>query len=343
MSATVPTKAAFDELEARVTVLEQHGGNPGPLPPEGNPDAPAPPPQPAMMPGTTGRVLRVGPSPSYPTVTDALAGAQDGDTIQLAPNTPRQSFALSKGVLLDGGGNRWDFSGVPANQLFQSKGGIVVQGNVQAWHIKNFTILGCGAAERTHSLIAGIRCSVASHGVVETCTLSGNQNGFAADHLNWVIELRDVELSNNGIGDGLTHNLYCNSGHTIKLTRVTSINPKGGHAIKSRAWNLIAEGGRFLAIETPLEMPEGGVFQVTDTIVAKAAGGSRRFISYGVENQQRGMFDTNRFDACVFDLPINNPFIHTVGGTMTFSPDCKFTVGQGKILIDGAGKVIGLP
>jgi hypothetical protein len=159
-----------------------------------------------------------------------------------------------------------------------------------------------------------------------------------------MIELRDVELNNNGIGDGLTHNLYCNSGHTLKLIRVTSTNPKGGHAIKSRAWNIIVEGGRFLATETPLEMPEGGLFHVTRCTLAKTPGSTaRRFLSYGVENQNRGMLDGNVLETCTFDLPINNPFVHTVGGTITFAPDCKWTIGQGKATVDGAGKVVGLP
>jgi hypothetical protein len=360
MSATVPTKAAFDALEARVVALEQHGSNPGPLPPipeppnpnppsgGSNPNAPPEPPKPDIMPGTSGRVLSVGPGTPYGTVAEALTAAQDGDTIQLKPNTPRQSFRLNKSVLLDGGGNRWDFNGVPANQLFQSKGGIVVQdGSAAAWHIKNFTIVGCGRAEKTHSLIAGIRCSRQSRGIVENCTLSGNQNGFAADgNLGWMIELRDVELENNGIGDGLTHNLYCNNGHTLKLVRVNSRTPNGGHAIKCRAFHTQIEESYFLAAETPLDMPNGGMFRVSKTTLAKVSNtNNRRFLSYGVEYQTGGMFDDNRLDGCTMDLPITDPFVQTEGGTITFAPDCTWKVGGGKVTIfrDGPGKVIGLP
>lgn len=306
-----------------------------------NPGAPAPPPKPTTPPGSSGRVLAVGPGKTYATVADAMAAAQNGDTITVAPDTPRETIAIDKAVLLDGTGVKWDFADVPQSGLKWSKAAILPI--VNGWHIRGFEISGCGIRETQHQLVCAVRGDGDGWGTIESCKLHDNQNGIGWGEYNLMLTVQNCELSANGLGDGLTHNLYVNDIHTLTVLDTTSADPAAGHCLKSRAWNTRVDGCMLWVAEgSCVDAPEGGVLWVRNTTFAKPAQASdHKFLCYAEENQNRGALATSTVDGCTFDLACPNPATLVQAGTLTFGPGCRWS--GNKPTNTGGGTVVGLP
>jgi hypothetical protein len=311
-------------------------------PPAGvNPGAPPPPPQPAVLPGSSGRIHNVG-NP-YRTVKEAIDHAEDGDIIVIPAGTPRESFVIHKILLVDGTGVSWDFADMPAGDLvYQGKAAIVASS--PGWHIKGMTVSGAGIRESTHTLIAAIRCDAAGYGIIEGCHLVGNQNGIAADTGPlWDITIANCALHGNGLGDGLTHNIYVNDGYAIRLHNTDSVDPVEGYALKSRAWHTFVAGGTLRnSTASLIDCANGGLLSVSGTTMEKPANSpNRRIISYGLEYSDKGLLDSNVVAASTMQLDCNDTFIQLQGGTLTFAADCEWH-GQTPA-VDGGGTVVGLP
>jgi hypothetical protein len=350
-SAAAPTlggTVTFDDgtIGAFTTTLDLSGEQPPVEPPPSgelpvNPQAPPPPPQPAVQPGSSGRVLTVG--QPYGSVREAIDAANDGDTVIIPPSTPRESFVIHKILLVDGTGVNWDFSDVPAGELvYQGKAAMVA--SCPAWHVKGFTISGAGIREQSHTLVAAVRCDAAGYGTIEGCHFTNNQNGIAADNGPlWDITIVNCLLENNGISDGYTHNIYVGDGYAIRLQDTDSVDATEGYALKSRAWHTFVSGGTLRnSTASLIDCSNGGLLEVRGTLMEKPTdSANRRIISYGLEYQDKGLLDSNLVANTIMQLDCNDTFIQTAGGLITFAPDCAWH-GQSPA-IDGAGKVAGIP
>lgn len=335
------------------------------------PAAPAPS---AIKPGSSGNVILFGPGQTYTTISAAVAAANNGDTVKAAPSAVgvvfAESVAITKNIILDGGGTVTNAG--TASPSFA--GGSIIDGSSLAdpsgyahqlgglvpmtdCVIKGFEIRGFGIHETTYGLTCGVRNGAAANVTVDNCWVHGNQNGLGGGGFPATWAVTNTWLQDNGIGDGHTHNAYFSTGNvSISLDHVTSTvaitgtnaiyatgQTNGGHAMKCRAPSFTATNFYFAAEDgSPLDLPDGTtqVFSCsTGTMAKSAAAPSHRMLAYGEESSTNG-YAGGTLTGVTFDAACPNPFIQTMGGTIT-ATGC--TVNGGPITVTGGGTVTGLP
>lgn len=292
--------------------------------PVGGPPAPTPDPVPAtILPGTNGRIIKAGPTQTLKTLSDAIPTAVAGDTIQLDPgaytDTP-PSWGVP--LLIDLGGATFDATGKTAT-LARGKA-LLCPGADSI--IQNGTITGVALDQTSGQLTSAIRpddgCGYLT---VKNMKLHGNQCGIGHGGFPIVILVEDSDISGNGLLPGtntgsLTHNLYV-QGNRLTLTNVVSTAPNEAHAIKSRALELIINGGTFASdIGSCLDIPDGTAkpFAITGATFQKGAGAiDHHLMGYGEESGANGMTGGTITGGSIAAL-CPNPFI-TGGGTITAS------------------------
>jgi hypothetical protein len=315
------------------------GGTP---PDQDNWVQPAPPPQPAVQPGS-GRTIRV-----TSTIAAAMNGARDGDTIVVPRNTAREPFAITKILAIRGEGVVWDFNGFPSGGLaYGGKAAIVP---VVSCSISGFDISGVGLDDLDAELRAAVRVDGVGWFTIEDCHFHQCQNGIAAGTYNAMVEVKHTRLIGNGLnspghgGNGNTHNLYINDINQLTMTDCESTGPIDGHALKFRGYRLIINGGFYESlIGRSFDCPNGGKVTVTGATLNKPANASNgTLIGYRSEYDSSGISHENTLEGCTINAGRQGSNeIHTLGGVMTFAPDCKWT--GNKVTVVGDGMVVGLP
>jgi hypothetical protein len=316
--------------------------------PDVNPFAPAPPQRPAVAPGSSGRVLTVGPgggNNNFNTVAAAMNAAQAGDTIRIHQNFGREAFILNKDVLVDGQGVNWDFGNVPRTQLAQQRAAISCNHEARWWHIRNFNISGAGILETTHTLTSGIRVNNGI-GEIENCTFRRCQNGIGADHLpGWDLTIRNCDVRECGLNDGLTHGIYVNGGYRVRMIGGRSSDHRRAQAFKSRAFTTIIEGTHLEQMEgVNLDISNGGTVRVRDAVLVKPAGSlTSTVIAYAAEGQQSGLPDNCLVERTRLDLRrAQGNVMRVERGLLTFAADNTWQ-GNAPVRQEGGGRVVGLP
>ena len=319
-------------------------------------------------PGSTGKVIKVGPTQAITRLTTALAAAQNGDTIRLDDGAVfKEAVVLSKAVkIVSGGvtrnqgkaeatwagGAKIDVTGVaPA----QGKGALVPTTDVI---FEGLEITGAGLNESTGGGTAGIRNGGSGNFVVRNCFIHDNQDGiFSGGYAaTWVLE--NNLIRDNGIGDGQTHNIYLgrevveaefrNNTSIIGPSAVSALRATGmgggGHAYKCRANISTFTGGYGRAAETVVDLPDGSTKTVNIngmTMEKSRADASHRVMDYAVESGVQGVVGVI-VSACNFVLNCSGPFVQVGnGGNIVF--DSSNTWLGNKPTPSGMGTVTGLP
>ncbi len=277
----------------------------------------------AVAPGSSGRVLTAVPGQ----VASVLATAQDGDTLVLdghyAETVPLIGVSLLVRLMP---GTVVDFTD---QELAQGKGGFVP---ARDFILEGPTVdkaaaivTGAGIKETSAGGTACVRPAATSY-----ITIRGNidltkcQNGVAGGGFPWVLDMVDTTLDGNGLGDGYTHNAYPADAIRVSLTRVTSRNPRGGHAFKARTAMFSAVGGSFSADETLIDLPNGTATVATlsgVTLTKNPGAANHRLIGYGEEGASKGAAG-----------------MVVTGGTVT-GGDGSFIQGVGTVTFDGTAMV----
>lgn len=328
------------------------GGSVPTITPAASIKVPPDPPRAAISPGSSGKVVRVGPSQTIKTITAALKTASAGDTLQLDAAEFDEGFVVRLPI---------HFKGTPATASTQ---GTVISGTglaVSAYPMQgrggvvpttdcifdDIRFTGWGLLSQRSDLTSAIRPSGQQWLTCNRCHFTGNQCGIGTDgggEPNNVITLNDCRSDNNGLDDGFSHNYYFgNSTVRVISNNSDSTTPRGGHAFKSRSWSFAITGGTFDASDaTPIDIPDGTAipFLISGaTITKNAADTNHGVLGYATESTGNGT--AGGAISATIDADCADPFVVVNAGTVSFAGS---TFKGNKVTAKGAaGAVIGLP
>lgn len=232
------------------------------------------------------RVLPVGPGQRFATPCRAIARAHPGDTIQIDARGNRayrgDVCAWSTNHLtIVGVHGRAHIDAAGANS--QGKAIWVVAGNHTT--IENVELSGARVPDDNG---AGIRQEGAGLTLVH-CRFDHNQEGIlAADNPASDIVIDSSVFTDNGAGDGYSHNIYVNHVRSFTLRDSYSTDARVGHLVKSRAARnyilydrLTGERG---TDSYELDLPNGGLSYVIGTVLQQGrATQNPNMLAYGEE------------------------------------------------------------
>ena len=272
-------------------------------------------------------------------VATVLPTAHDGCTLLLDGRyaEPFPTIGVSLLVKL-AAGTVLDFTNQP---LALGKGGLVPMRDFEV--TGPGVIMGAGIKEGGAGGTAGMRSGAkiwmrASGGV----TVQGNQNGISGGDGGGAIELDDVILRHNGLGDGQTHNIYVFGGAArFTANKLVSDDPRVGHPVKSRALETIitnstltgAAAGLYPDDSSVLDVPDGGTVTITNTKITKLAGSANHaLIGLAVESGKNGVTTLAMSGGALVGI-CDNPIVQgRAGTTMTFAGVAK----TGDIKVQGS-------
>ena len=314
----------------------------------GTPGLPAlaPPPTPAAIaPGSSGRIVSCGLAhPTLPTITAGINACQAGDTLKVDPGTYKETLpSWSVPLHLIGTGVTIDGTGLDAT-LAHGMGMMVPAADSI---IEGFEIIGVGLQSASADLTSAIRPNTGcGYLTLLNVNLNGNQCGLGQGGFQCYMVIENGLIENNGWpasspNAGYSHNVYVGSG-SLTLTNTQSINPMGGHAIKSRCAIFSASGCSFSAADaTCVEMPDGTttIFAISDCTFTKAATDANYgILGYCVESSTNGAAGGAIIGGSM-SLACQNPAILTQGGTIMLA---GVATNGNALTVQGTGTVIGL-
>ncbi len=215
--------------------------------------------------------LSVGPSKQYATPCAAAAAAEDNDVIEIDAQGEYGGdvCAIAKnGLTLRGVGGR-----AKIDAQGKSSGGKaiwVITGHDTT--VENIEFSGATVADKNG---AGIR-QEGDNLTVRSCYFHDNDDGIltnASTQSQIVVEFS--EFSNNGFGDGYSHNMYIGNVARFTLRYSYSHDAKVGHLVKSRAaenfilYNRLS--GEHGSSSYELDLPNGGTSYVLGNIIEQGA------------------------------------------------------------------------
>ncbi len=285
------------------------------------PLAPLPTPS-AIAPGSSGRVIPVGPSRAHKTLTTAIPTAAAGDKIQLDPgvytDTPP---AWSVPLLIDLGGATMNAAG-KTESLARGKALLCPMADSI---IENGTITNVAMDQGQGQLTSAIRPD-AGCGYLTINKVTMHENQCAVGHGGFpiVIAVSSSDISHNGLkanSGSLTHNLYVgNDCRRLTLTNVIANGANEGHAIKYRGPELIVNGGTFASAPgKPFDIPNGSTvpFKITGATIMKGASDpDHGILACGEESTDNGLAG-GTINGGAIEANCDNPLILSPGGTIT--------------------------
>ena len=293
----------------------------------GAPALPALPPMPtpsAIAPGSSGRVIRVGPSRALKTLSAAIPTAAAGDKIQLDASTYTDTpSAWSVPLLIDLGGATFNAAGKTAALAH----GMALLCPAADSIIQNGTITNVAMDQRQGQLTSAIRPDAGcGYLTINNMMLTNNQCGVGHGGFPCVIAVLDSNISGNGLKantGALTHNLYVGAEcRRLMLTNVISNGSNEAHAIKYRGPELIVNGGTFASASgKPFDLPNGATvpFKITGATILKGAGDlDHGILAFGEEGTENGLAGGVIRGGSI-QADCDNPAISGPGGVITVS------------------------
>lgn len=312
---------------------------------------PADPPRASVAPGSSGRVIRVGPSQAIRTIGAALATAAAGDTLLLDPGTFSEGFVVKVPIHFKGTPARGNAPGtvisgrsLPLSAYpMRGRGGVVPTTDCI---FDDIAFTGWGLLSKRSDLTSAIRPTGQLWLTCNRCRFEGNQCGIGTDgggKPNNVVTLDACTAENNGLGDGYSHNYYFGNSTVRVISKgSSSTSPRGGHALKSRAWDITITGGTFDASDaTAIDIPDGTAapFSISGaTINKRAADKNHGVLGYAAESTNNGT--AGGVVSATVNALCRSPFVLVNAGTVSFV-GCTFT--GNKVTAQGSGSVVGLP
>ena len=240
----------------------------------------------------SGTVLRVGAGHELKAPSAAAKIARDGDTVEIDAGTYagdaavwRQSNLTIRAV---GGRAHMRADGAHA----EGKGIWVLKGS-------NTTIEGIefSGAKVSHRNGAAIRLEGPGL-TVRNCYIHHNENGIlTGGNRDSDVVIEHSELSFNGHGDGLSHNLYIGNVRTFTLRYSYVHRALVGHNVKSRAIKNYIAYNRIMDEKDgrssySIDLPDGGLsFVIGNLIQQGPATENRTIVSYGAEGYKNPLND----------------------------------------------------
>jgi hypothetical protein len=295
---------------------------------------------------SSGTVLTVGAGMEFSSLAAALNASVNGDTILVQAGTYYNDFTTvntNVTILAMGGVVNEVATEPPPND----KGLMLVNANLT---IQGFTFTG-GSDGSPDGNVAGIRYQSGNLNV-QYCDFTNMQDGLLATPNvtgTGTITINQSEFSNDGTGDGLSHDIYIGAVASFTLTNSYVHNAIVGHEVKSRAAsttiknNVIADGpGGDSSYE--IDIPNGGVAVISGNTLEKGANASNpAVIHYGGETQYA--WATNSLaisnNTIINNLPggiaVNNQSaVNGLSVSASLTADTVYGIASGN-LIEGPG------
>lgn len=227
---------------------------------------------------------QVGQSRQYTKPSQVSTLVKDGDTVNIDAGVYTADAA------------HW----TAKNLLLQGVGGLAhLQSNGQNWGGKAIWVIGgdntkVAFIEFSECKVpdgngAGIRLESANL-TVHGCYFHDNENGIlAGDNPVSDILIEYSEFSNNGKGDGYTHNLYINHVRSLTFQYNYSHHAKVGHELKSRAYTNYILYNRLSneadgTASREIDLPNGGTAVIMGNEIHQGTNGENsNIIGYGQE------------------------------------------------------------
>lgn len=191
---------------------------------------------------------------------------------------------------------------------------------------------------------AGIRLE-ATHLVVRNCYFHNNEDGIlGGDNINSNVLIEFSEFSNNGYGDGLSHNLYLNHIKTFTFRYNYSHDATRGHLVKSRAHNnyilynrLSQENGNG---SYEIDLPNGGYSVIMGNIIQQGPRSENGgMIAYGQEGLNNPIHHLYLSHNTIINERSSGTFIHLKAGTESFLLLNNVFAGPGTFVNGSATKM----
>jgi hypothetical protein len=212
----------------------------------------------------------------YTTIAAAIAAAPDGATIQVQSGTYTDDTAtITHNITLKSVGGMVTMH---ASQPLANGKGILIIGTATA--SPTVTITGfefSGATSTSGSNGAGIRYQSGNLTLTHSY-LHDNQDGLLATPFtvnSGSISIDSTEFANNGIGDGLTHNLYIGEIASLTVTNSYSHDANAGHELKSLAFSNTITTSRFYdnnsTASYSIEVDQNAVSSINNNVIEQGA------------------------------------------------------------------------
>jgi Hint domain len=240
-------------------------------------------------------VLTVGPGAQFTTISDAVAAANTGDTIDVQAGTYTNDFPqlINKSITLQGVGGMVNL--VATQDIPNQKGILDVGGSGVTVTIDNFAISGGIVSDGAGGNGAAIRYE-GGNLTLNNDYIFDNQEGLlGASDPSGSITINSTEFADNGNntpgspGYGFTHNLYVGDVATLTIDNSYFTGANVGHEIKSRALETIIENSRIQDGPTGtasygIDLPNGGIALIENNVIEKGPDAQNPgIISYGEE------------------------------------------------------------
>lgn len=235
----------------------------------------------------TGRTLSVGRGGQFEVPSAAAEAAQDGDVIDIAAGNYKGDVAVWRAhdLLICGHdtGVQLEANGKAA----EGKAIWVIKGDRA--RVENISFSGAKVSDLNG---AGIR----SEGVnlfVSQCRFTENENGIlAGNQSNSTITVEHSVFTQNGAGDGRSHNIYVGKIKRLEIRFSTLQGALIGHQVKSRARETRLEYNRMLdgvggRGSYEVDVPNGGLAVLVGNVLQKGPDADNMtLVSYGAEGLQ---------------------------------------------------------
>ncbi len=229
--------------------------------------------------------ITVGPGEQYSTISAAAAAANSGDTINVDAGTYTNDFpTISQSLTLQAVGGTVHMNATqdpPNGKAIIDEGGSGV--NVT---INGFDLSGAQVPDGNG---AGIRYEGGSL-TLNNDNIHNNQEGLLSNvDPNGTITINGSTFTNNGAGDGYTHNIYAGDINSLTVQNSTIDAANVGHDIKSRAQNTTItnntiEDGPSGNSSYEIDLPNGGNANIQGNDIEKGPNAQNpSAISFGEE------------------------------------------------------------
>jgi hypothetical protein len=260
--------------------------------------------------------LSVGPGKTYATVAAAYAASHSGDSIEVQTGTYTNDFiSITTNVNIKAVGGR--VSMVATVPVPTTKGIWVVGTSVTS---PTVTIDGfdfSGATTPSGSNAAGVMYQ-SGFLTLSNDSFHNNQDGVRGGPIaSGVVLIDHCEFYNNGINDGLTHDLYIGIMPQFTIQNSYIHDALGGHEIKSRALNTVVSNNRIFdntsSSSYSVDIPQSGNVTITNNILQQGtAAANPAILAYGEETgvtQNPGRTISVSNNTIVNDLTAQTPVV----------------------------------
>ncbi|MGH7495715.1 MAG: T9SS type A sorting domain-containing protein [bacterium] len=237
--------------------------------------------------------IQVGPGKPYTTPSSAATVAQDGDVIAIDAGTYTGDVAVwnADHLTIRGVGGLVNLQANDASA--EGKGTWVIKGNYTTVENVEFS----GARVAGHNA-AGIRLEGAGL-TVRNCYFHDNDNGIlgGGDSTSTIV-VENSEFTENGFGDGRSHNVHINDAAGSFMLRFSYLHQTNlGHHVSSRArenyilYNRITDevGGTSKHL---VNLPAGGSSYLIGNLLQQSVSSDpATLVSYGAEGWRHPMHD----------------------------------------------------